>query len=83
LPDADLYLEQTNAGGYILKTDEGDYIRVHNSTEANFIIYAQMRGHQNISVPTEMIYFFKIVKGDENYVRSLQTRLMAILNKES
>ena len=83
LPDADLHLEQTNAGGYILKTDEGDYVKVRNPAEANFIMYAQMRGHQQISVPIEMIHVFKVVKGYENYVRSLQTRLVATLTKKA
>ena len=83
LPDALLHLEQTTVGGYILKTDEGDHVKVRNPTEANFIMYAQMRGHQQISVPKEMIHVFKIVKSYENYVRSLQTRLIATLTKKA
>jgi hypothetical protein len=83
LPDADLYLEQTNVGGYILKTDEGDFFKVRNPTEANFIIYAQMRGHQQISLPKEMIHVFKTVKGYENYVRGLEGRLMNSLTKKA
>jgi hypothetical protein len=83
LPDADLFLEQTSVGGYVLKTDEGYYVKVRNPTEANFIIYAQLRGHQQISVPKEMIQVFKTVKGYENYVRTLETRLMSILTKKA
>jgi hypothetical protein len=42
-----------------------------------------MRGHQQISVPKEMIRVFKIVKGYENYVRSLQNRLISTLMKKA
>lgn len=83
LPGAPLRLEQDNVGAYFLKTEEGVYIKVRNPTEGNFIIYAQMRGHGQVSVPKEMIHVFKTVKGYENYVRSLQTRLVTTLTKKA
>jgi len=83
LPDAPLRMEQDNLGAYILKTEEGVYAKVRNPTEANFIIYAQMRGHGEVSLPKEMIHVFKTVKGYENYVRSIQTRLVTTLTRKA
>jgi len=83
LPDAPLHLEQDSAGVYILKTDEGVFAKVRNPTEANFFLYAQMRGHKQVCSPQEMIHIFRAVKAYENYVRGLRTKLIAKVLKKA
>ena len=77
LPDVPLRLEQDNAGAYQLKINDEVYCAVRNQVEANFIIYTQMCGHKDVTVPKEMIHIFKTVKAYENYARTVQTRLVA------
>ncbi len=82
LPETPLRLEQENSGDYYLRTDEGPFCPVRNPAEANFIIYAQLRGHTEVALPIAMIHIFKAVKAYENYVRSVQTRLVAKVMKK-
>jgi hypothetical protein len=82
LPDAPLRLEQDNAGNYYLRTDEEQFCVVRNPAEANFIIYAQMRGLSKVTVPEPMINVFKAVKAYENYARTVQTRLISKIIKK-
>jgi len=82
LPETPLRLEQDNSGDYCLRTDEGPFCPVRNPAEANFIIYAQMRGHAEVALPVAMIHIFKAVKAYENYVRTVQTRLVAKVMKK-
>lgn len=82
IPEDPLQLDQDNAGNYHLKTDECVFCAVRNPAEGNFIIYSQMRGHRSIVVPKMMIHVFKSVKAYENYVRSVQTKLIAKVLKE-
>lgn len=83
LPDDQLHLEQDSAGVYVLKTDEGIFAKVRNPTEANFFLYAQMRGHKEVCPPQDMIHIFRAVKAYENYVRGLRTKLIAKVFKEA
>lgn len=83
LPDDPLRLEQDSTGAYILKTDEGIFAKVRNPTEANFFLYAQMRGHKQVCPPQEMIHIFRAVKAYENYVRGLRTKLIAKVLKKA
>ena len=82
LPETPLRLEQDNSGDYYLRTDEGPFCAVRNPAEANFIIYAQMRGQTEVALPIAMIHIFKAVKAYENYVRTVQTRLVAKVLKK-
>lgn len=82
LPDTLLRLEQDNAGNYYLRTDEGQFCVVRNPAEANFIIYAQMRGHSEVTIPETMINVFKAVKAYENYARNIQTKLIGKIMKK-
>ena len=82
IPEDPLQLDQDNTGNYHLKTDEYVFCAVRNPAEGNFIIYSQMRGHRNIVVPKTMIHVFKSVKAYENYVRSVQTKLIAKILKK-
>lgn len=77
IPEDPLQMDQDNAGNYQLKTDVRVFCAVRNPAEGNFIIYSQMRGHRNIVIPRTMIHVFKSVKAYENYVRSIQTKLIA------
>jgi hypothetical protein len=82
LPESPLRLEQDNSGDYYLKTDEGPFCPVRNPAEANFIIYAQMCGQTEVAPPIAMIHIFKAVKAYENYVRTVQARLVAKVMKK-
>jgi hypothetical protein len=83
LPEEPLYLEQESAGGFALKTRDGVFVKIRNPTEANFIIYAQLRGHRNLTLPREMIQIFKTVKAYENYVRGLRSKVVAKILKRA
>ena len=83
LPEDLLKLEQDNNGTWLLKTDEGEFSRVRNSVEGNFILYSQLRGMPNVIVPKEMICIFKIVKSYENYARATQNKIVAKLLKKT
>jgi hypothetical protein len=83
IPEDPLQLDQDSAGNYHLKTDECVFCAVRNPAEGNFIIYSQMRGHRSIVVPKTMIHVFKSVKAYENYVRSIQTKLIAKVLKKA
>jgi hypothetical protein len=76
IPEDTLLLDQDNAGNYCLKTNGYVFCTVRNPAEGNFIIYSQMRGHRNIVIPSTMINVFKSVKAYENYVRSVQNKLI-------
>jgi hypothetical protein len=82
LPDCPLRLEQDNTGNYYLRTDEEQFCVVRNPAEANFMIYAQMRGLSKVTVPEPMINVFKAVKAYENYARAVQTKLIAKVMKK-
>jgi hypothetical protein len=82
LPEAPLRLEQESTGSYQLRTEDGVFFKVRNPAEANFLIYAQLRGHREVSLPMEMIHIFRTVKAYENYLRSLRSRLFAKLLKK-
>jgi len=82
IPEDPLQLDQDNAGNYHLKTDECVFCAVRNPAEGNFIIYSQRCGHRSIVVPKTMIHVFKSVKAYENYVRSVQTKLIAKVLKK-
>ena len=83
LPEAPLRLEQESTGSHQLRTEDGVFYKVRNPAEANFLIYAQMRGHREVSLPMEMIHIFRTVKAYENYLRSLRSRLFAKLLKKA
>ncbi len=83
LHEAPLRLEQESTGSYQLRTEDGVFYKVRNPAEANFLIYAQMRGHHEVSLPMEMIHIFRTVKAYENYLRSLRSRLFAKLLKKA
>lgn len=83
LPDGPLRLEQDNTAAYLLKTDEGVFCKVRNPAEGNFIIYAQMRGLAEVTLPKEMICIFRIVKTYENYVRDLRVKVLTRLLKQT
>ncbi|MBI4024190.1 MAG: hypothetical protein HY360_04360 [Verrucomicrobia bacterium] len=57
--------------------------RKYWANPSSSFLYAQLRGLGETAVPKEMIHIFKTVKGYENYVRNLQTRLVAILTKKA
>ena len=82
LPDTPLRLEQDNSGAFRLKSEDGNFYTVRNPVEANFIVYSQMRRHSEIIVPYTMISIFKAVKSYENYVRTIQSRLITIITKK-
>lgn len=82
IPEEPLNLIQDNAGHYYLKTNECVLCKVRNPAEGNFIIYSQLRGHKSIIIPKEMIHVFKTVKSYENYVRAIQTKLLAKVLKK-
>ena len=82
IPEDPLQLDQDNAGNYHLKTNECVFCSVRNPAEGNFIIYSQMCGRRSIVVPKTMIHVFKSVKAYENYVRSVQTKLIAKVLKK-
>ncbi|HOG89501.1 MAG TPA: hypothetical protein PLV50_03110 [Smithella sp.] len=82
IPEESLSLAQDRSGKYYLKTDECIFCEVRNPAEGNFIIYSQMRGHKSIIVPNEMIQVFKAVKAYENYVRTVQGKLITKILKK-
>lgn len=82
LPELPLSMEQNNAGEYHIKTSDGVLRKVRNPVEANFIIYAQMRGHSEIAIPNVMIRIFRAVKTYENYARRVRAKLLAKLLKK-
>lgn len=82
LPDTPLRLVQDNAGKYYLRTGEGQFCVVRNPAEGNFIIYAQMRGNSEVTVPETMINVFRAVKAYENYTRTIQVKLIAKVMKK-
>lgn len=81
IPEYPLQLFRDNTGNYHLKADECIFCTVRNPAEGNFIIYSQMRGLRSVAVPQTMINIFKSVKSYENYVRVLQTKLIAKILK--
>jgi hypothetical protein len=83
LPAALLRLAQESTGAWVLKVDDDVFTKVRNPTEGNFILYAQLRGSVEITVPSEMIKVFKAVKGYENYVRTVEIRLVNVLTKKA
>jgi hypothetical protein len=83
LPEAPLHREQNSTGAHMLKTENGIFVKVRNPTEANFILYAQLRGYREIELPKEMIHIFRTVKAYENYLRSLRSRLFAKLLRKA
>jgi len=82
LPEEPLRLEQDNTGDYYLRTAECQFCAVRNPAEANFIIYSQMRGHSEVTIPQSMIHVFKAVKAYENYARTIQNKLVAKVLKK-
>jgi len=82
IPEEPLNLIQDNAGNYYLKTNECVLCKVRNPAEGNFIMYSQLRGHKKIIIPKEMIHIFKTVKSYENYVRAIQSKLIAKVLKK-
>lgn len=82
LPETPLKLEQDYLGRFHLYTSEGQFCPVRNPAEANFVIYAQMRGLSEVVIPAVMINVFKAVKAYEKYVRTLQSRLIAKILKK-
>ena len=83
LPAGTLRLVQENTGAWVLRTEDGVFSKVRNPAEGNFILYAQLRRCDEVVLPAEMIQIFKTVKGYENYVRSVRTRLMSALVKKA
>jgi hypothetical protein len=83
LPDVPLRLEQDNTGAYLLETDDGVFCKARNPAEGNFIIYAQMRGLAEVTLPKEMISIFRTAKAYENYVRELRLKVLARLLKQT
>lgn len=83
LPETPLVLEQESTGTYLLRTEDGVFIKVRNPVEANFLIYAQLRGHFEVIPPKEMIHIFRTVKAYENYLHGLRSRLFAKFLKKA
>ena len=83
LPETPLRLEQESTGTYLLRTEDDFFIKVRNPAEANFLIYAQLRGHREVLMPKEMIHIFRTVKAYENYLRILRSKLFAKLLRKA
>lgn len=83
LPDSPLAIGKDALGDCCLNTEGRFFLKVRNQAEANFMIYAQMRGCLKILVPPEMIKIFTAVKQYENYVRGLQARLVSEFSKRT
>ena len=83
LPEALLRLEQDNTGAYVLKTEEGFFAKVRNPAEANFIIYAQLRGHNEVLLPNEMVQTFRTVKAYENLPAQSSFKAVCQIPQES
>jgi hypothetical protein len=63
-------------GGHAVQSDFGFRHYVRNLTEGNFMYYARLRGHREVSIPMEMIDIFRAVKAYENYLRDLRHALL-------
>jgi hypothetical protein len=70
-------------GKHAVQTNFGFHHEVRNQTEANFILYAHLRGLKVVSVPTIMFDVFRTVKAYENYVRQLRSALLEAYERKS
>jgi len=83
LPTEPISVVQQPTGDYVVQSDFGFRHAVRNPTEGNFIVYASLRGHRQVEVPTQMIEIFKAVKAYENYLRDLRHALLQVYERKS
>jgi hypothetical protein len=70
-------------GKHAVQSNFGFRHEVRNQTEANFILYAQLRGLKVVSIPTVMFDVFRTVKAYENYLRDLRRALLEAYERKS
>lgn len=75
IPAEPLTLEPVFFGKQKVVSGSGWSYEAKSSTEAQFIVYAQGRGHTRVKIPKEPIALFKTVKNYEIYLRELRDTL--------
>jgi hypothetical protein len=83
LPAEPISVVTLPGGKHAVQSDFGFRHSVRNPTEGNFILYAYLRGHKAVPVPTAMIEIFKAVKAYENYLRDLRHALLQAYERKS
>lgn len=83
LPSEPISVLALAGGKHAVQSDFGFRHDVRNLTEGNFILYAYLRGHRKVAVPTQMIEVFRSVKAYENYLRDLRHALMKAYERRS
>lgn len=75
IPVEPLTLEPVFFGKQKIISESGWSYEAKSSAEAQFIIYAQGKGHTRVKIPKEPIALFKTVKNYEIYLRELRDAL--------
>lgn len=83
LPSEPIAVALLPGGKHVVQSDFGFRHDVRNATEGNFILYAHLRGHRKVAVPTEMIEIFRSVKAYENYLREVRHALLKAYERKS
>jgi hypothetical protein len=83
LPAEPVAVVQGPDGIYAVQSNFGFLHKVRNAAEGNFILYAYLRGHRLVQVPTVMIDVFRAVKAYENYLRDLRHALLLGYERKS
>ncbi|NLX96720.1 MAG: hypothetical protein GXY83_11135 [Rhodopirellula sp.] len=83
LPSEPVSVVVLPGGKHAVQSDLGFRHDVRNPTEGNFILYAYLRGHRKVAVPTEMIEIFRSVKAYENYLRDIRHALLKAYERKS
>jgi hypothetical protein len=83
LPTQPIFLSQGANGEYVVQSNFGFRHAVRNPSEGNFIVYAFLRAHREINVPTQMIEIFRTVKAYENYLRELRHAMLQAYERKS
>jgi hypothetical protein len=79
LPQDSLELKIDQECRWFVCTLSGFHHTVKNEVEGKFILYAQLRGHAAVALPTAMIHIFKTVASYENHCRDQFKRIVNAL----
>lgn len=83
LPAEPIEVGQQPDGKHVVRSQFGFNCPVRNVTEGSFVLYAHLRGHRTVVIPTEMIAVFRAVKAYENYLRELRISLMQAYERKT
>ena len=83
LPTDTLELKIDRDGQWVLSTLSGFHLAVKNEVEGKYILYAKLRGHAVVDLPTAMIHIFKAVAAFEKHCRDQFQRIVQALELKS